>query len=227
MNMALLKYLIMSIGLGVTLSHNAYASVVLNSSRVIYESSKNEVSVSVRNNDQKRAFLIQSWVDNELEANKQKTPFVITPPLFKLEPDQEGLLRIVLTNAALPSDRESIFWLNVKSIPSIEKSEKNRLFLSINNRVKLFYRPDGLPGNSADAYKQLTIVRQGDTLRLRNPTPYYVSLRDLHVGGQKVESPIMVPPKGELTHTLKSGMSGKISWSAINDFGGTTSPISQ
>lgn len=226
MIVALLKYFLVPTALCMTVVYNASAAVILNSSRVIYESTKSETSVMVSNNDKKRAFLIQSWVDNESESNKDKVPFVITPPLFRLDPEQEGMLRIVLTDEKLPSDRESIFWLNVKSIPSVEKNESNLLFLSINNRVKLFYRPYGLSGNSAEAYKKLDIIQKGNLLHLRNPTPYYISLRNLRIGTMEVKDPIMVPPKGELTHELKSGVSGKISWSAINDFGGTTPPTS-
>jgi fimbrial chaperone protein len=47
------------------------------------------------------------------------------------------------TNNQLPQDRESLFWMNVKAIPSMDKSKlsDNTLQLAIISRIKLYYRP--------------------------------------------------------------------------------------
>lgn len=45
----------------------------------------------------------------------KKTPFIITPPLFKLDPDKNNVLRIVNIEDTLPKDRESVYWINVKA----------------------------------------------------------------------------------------------------------------
>lgn len=224
--MGLFKYALLA-GLFAALSPYAHAGVVVGGSRVIYDANKKEVSLSIKNPEEKGAYLIQTWVDNESPTNTAKTPFIITPPLFRLDAGQENLQRIVFAGSNLPIDRESVFWLNVKSIPSVERTETNRLLISVNTRIKLFYRPTGLGDLSGEAYKQLKFVQQGNSLRITNSTPYYVSFRQLMVGGKKVSEPGMVPPKGELTHSLPAGVVGKVTWKAINDYGGTTAEAVQ
>ncbi|WP_447826070.1 fimbrial biogenesis chaperone [Aeromonas salmonicida] len=217
--MTWVKYVLVSIFISAMLTTNAHAHIILGVNRVIYKSTQREISIPVRNSDVKRAYLVQSWVENEVEKKNERMPFIITPPLFRLAPDQENILRLVFTGAELPNDKETLFWLNVKGIPSTIKSDSNTLLLSINNRIKLFYRPVGLTGNMADAYKSLSFSRQGNTLVIKNPSPYYISFNEISVGGKKINIPGMVSPKSELTHKLERGMEGDIFWSAINDFG--------
>jgi P pilus assembly chaperone PapD len=61
---------------------------------------------------------------------------------------KENTLRIIdATNNQLPQDRESLFWMNVKAIPSMDKSKlsDNTLQLAIISRIKLYYRPENWP----------------------------------------------------------------------------------
>ncbi|EHU18132.1 fimbrial chaperone [Escherichia coli DEC1D] len=51
---------------------------------MIYDGNKKEASLTVQNKNKSEEFLIQSWVDDA--TGSKKTPFIITPPLFKLEP---------------------------------------------------------------------------------------------------------------------------------------------
>ncbi|STI15123.1 Chaperone protein lpfB precursor [Escherichia coli] len=60
--------------------------VALSTTRVIYDGGKKEASLTVENHNKNEEFLIQSWID-DVNGNK-KTPFIITPPLFKLDPDK-------------------------------------------------------------------------------------------------------------------------------------------
>lgn len=60
--------------------------------------------------------LIQSWVDDLADNNK--SPFIVTPPLFRLDAGDSNDLRVLLTSPQLPSDRESLFTLNIKVIPA-------------------------------------------------------------------------------------------------------------
>lgn len=102
------------------IAQNSFAGgVALSSTRVIYDGSRKEASLTVNNKSTTDEFLIQSWID-DANGNK-KTPFIITPPLFKLSPTKNNVLRIVNTTNTLPQDRESVYWINVKAIPA--KSE--------------------------------------------------------------------------------------------------------
>lgn len=63
--------------------------------------------------------LIQSWVDDLADNNK--SPFIVTPPLFRLDAGDSNDLRVLLTSAQLPNDRESLFTLNIKVILPIPR----------------------------------------------------------------------------------------------------------
>lgn len=109
--------------------------------RVIYQEGKREAAISVTNADTHTPYLVQSWVENYAENDKSKVPFIVTPPLFRLDPEQNNVLRINFIGASLPGDRESVFWLNVKSISPTPQGEVNKLQVNIKSKFKIFYRP--------------------------------------------------------------------------------------
>lgn len=200
----------------------ARAGVSVGGTRVVFEATKKEVSLSVKNPPNSPAYLIQSWLDNALPTDVRRVPFVITPPLFRLGSGEENLLRIINTNPDLPQDRESLYWLNIKSLAAARKSNENRLQIVVRTRIKLFYRPTGLSGTAADAYKALVFSRQGNTLHVSNPTPYYISFFKIAIGSVPLKMPGMIEPKGTLTLQIPAKASGPVSWQAINDYGGTS-----
>ncbi|WP_265511521.1 fimbrial biogenesis chaperone, partial [Providencia rustigianii] len=71
------------------ISTSLYASVIINGTRVIYNESSKSKTVQLVN-ENKWPALVQVWLDNgdpsELPENI-KTPFSITPPIFKMSPD--------------------------------------------------------------------------------------------------------------------------------------------
>lgn len=200
----------------------AWAGVVVGGTRVIYDGAKKEAAISVRNPEKTTPYLIQSWVENASAQDTTKTPFIITPPLFRLDAGQENVLRIVRTGGQLPENKESLYWLNIKSIPSTEQSDKNQLQISVKTRIKLIYRPTGLSGNAAEAYQALTFTRQGNQLQVNNPTPYYVAFYSVKVGAQEIHNAGTVSPQATLSWPLPPGATGNVSWQTINDFGGIT-----
>ncbi|HDS6851447.1 TPA: molecular chaperone [Enterobacter cancerogenus] len=202
------------------LSVQAQAGIVIGGTRVIYNGDKKESAASVRNPEKSGVYLVQSWVDSGEQGGN--TPFIVTPPLFRINPDEENMLRIVRTGGNLPQDRESVFWLNVKSIPATDDStpRTNVLQVVVKSRMKLFYRPAGLEGQPESAYHQLSVARSGNRLTVTNPTPYYVTLFTLKVDGQEIKEADMVPPKGSASFTLPSARASNVTWQAISDYGG-------
>ncbi|ORM82148.1 fimbrial assembly protein [Mixta gaviniae] len=207
-------------GLFFLLSHLAHAGLVMGGTRVIYQEGKREAAISVTNADARSPYLVQSWVDNYADDDKSRAPFIVTPPLFRLDPEQQNMLRINFTGAPLPTDRESVFWLNVKSIAPSKRGEINKLQINIKSKFKLFYRPSNLPGEAETAWKQLTFRRQGNRLVAWNPTPFFVSFYSLSVGGKAIDEPGMIGPRESRSWPINAA--GVIKWRAINDFGGIT-----
>lgn len=203
------------------------AGVVVGGTRVIYDADKKQATLSVTNPDSHTDYLIQSWVDNFFDTDSTPVPFIITPPLFRLDAEQENVLRLVHTGSALPTDRESIFWLSVKSIAATERSAQNRLQIAVRSRIKLIYRPVGLPGSAGEAHKALRFSRQGEQLSITNPTPYFVSLQSVTVGSIPLKNPGMVPPMGTQVLAIPANATGTFAWQSINDYGGISDTVRQ
>lgn len=223
-------------------SAGASANVIIAGTRVIFPAKDGEVTVRLTNDNTTPA-LIEAWVDSGDEhstPDKVDTPFLITPPLFRMEPHKEQSLRILFTQGKqpLPADRETLFWLNVLEVPPKPSGEqfqgKNYLQLAIRSRLKLFYRPDSLAGDPQKAPSQVTFKAaagsNGATLVAHNPTPYYVTFAKVTVNasGHAYTADVgMVAPQSDLQLAvtgLKQLPAGSaVDYDCINDFGATQS----
>ena len=168
----------------------AQAEVIVHGTRVLFPGKEREVTVRVQNTG-KRAALVQAWTDDG--SNERSTPeaanapFVLRPPMFRLDQGKSQVLRILSTAADLPKDRESLYWLNVLDIPptpsaksEAEAAPNNYMQLSVRTRLKLIYRPEGLNAvDAAEAHEHLqwSVIAHGSgwALQANNPTPYYVN----------------------------------------------------
>lgn len=71
------------------------AGVIIGGTRIIFDGTKKEASIGITNPDNV-PYLIQSWIDVQDEQSG-KAPFIITPPLYRLDGGQKNLERIVMT----------------------------------------------------------------------------------------------------------------------------------
>ncbi|EJS94044.1 Chaperone protein FimC [Pectobacterium wasabiae CFBP 3304] len=196
--------------------------IALGATRVIYPAEANQASLSIINSDEKNRFLIQSWVEDK-DGNKT-TDFLATPPLFVVKPKGENTLRLMHVGASLPTDRESVYWLNVKAIPAVDKrdlQDKNALQLAVLSRIKLFVRPANLTQGADSASTTLRFQQSSNTLTITNPSPYFITLVNLQSGSQKLPN-TMVSPKSSASVTLPDNASGAVSYQTINDYGAMT-----
>jgi P pilus assembly chaperone PapD len=216
----------------------AHASVVITGTRVIFNVAQGEATVRLTN-DNSRPALVEAWIDDgdiNSTPDTAHTPFLITPPLFRMDPNKDQSLRILFVPGAkpLPADRESVFWLNVLEVPpkatGPEYAGKNYLQFAIRSRIKLFYRPAKLPGDPLTAPDRLTFKSVGGpgvALEIHNPTPYYITISSLALGTNP--KPIegadgMVAPFDNLRMPLKGfaqapSASTPIVFTTINDYG--------
>lgn len=123
-------------------------------------------------------------------------------------------------------DRESLFWVNVKAIPAMEKDQKNEntLQLAIISRIKMFYRPTHLAMAPEEAPAMLRFRRSGSKFTLINPTPYFITVTNMKAGNSNLPN-TMVPPKGEVSVDIPHAVTGDISFQTINDYGALTPRI--
>ncbi len=82
----------------------------------------------------------------KINRKKDAAPFIVLPPIVRIEPGKGQSWRLVFNGSRLPQDRESLFWFNLLDIPPEPKNGKtdNYLQLAIRSRIKLFYRPAGV-----------------------------------------------------------------------------------
>lgn len=220
---------------------HAQAAVVLSATRVIYHSNDAEASVVLRNDD-KTPSHIEAWVErNNADAapGEGATPFSVSPRVSDVEPGQKQALSILHNGAKLPKSKETVFWLNVLDTPPRPAQDEqtqagsDALHLALRTRIKLFYRPSGLPGNANDApaalHWTLTDENGRETLHATNLTPYYVSLSRVKLtdgSGETATSDGGMIAPGEtqrfsLTGTVTPATTTTVYYQAINDDGGT------
>lgn len=169
----------------------ANASIVLYGTRVIFSGDETEATLKI-SNEGKLPSLVQSWLDTgdgDMAPEGIDVPFVIAPSLTRLEASDQQMLRIIHSGQPLIQDRESLFWINVLDVPpktENAKGSQGSLALAFRTRIKLIYRPKGLPGEPKDAPEQLqwsaSTTRDGQAvLQARNPTAYVANLGHIAV----------------------------------------------
>lgn len=227
---ALLSRALLMAVLSLPLCQSAHAGVVINGTRVIYPAQSREVTVQVDNTGDSPS-LVQAWIDSgdaEQTPETSDAPFILTPPISRVEAGRSQALRIIFTGKPLPSDRESVFWFNVLDVPPSPQAtageEQNLLQVAFRSRLKLFYRPQGLAGTAKDAPALLRWSRTGDRLRVENPSPFHVTLAEVHaLAGTRddviEEQGKMLAPGQQLEFTVPVA-TAQVRFTTINDFGG-------
>lgn len=219
-----------------TLSGVAHSSLTLNADRLVYSEKEGDATVTIHSNED-RAYLVQSWLDAGDSTKAQKLPFVVTPPLFRLAPKSDNVIRIVYLGNGLPADRESLFWLDVKGVPGLNEEEskvENRMVLAINNRIKFFFRPAGLKGEPGEAAKNINWSASGKRVVVKNTSPYNLVLSKIIVDKEAipvsvVDNNTVIAPFSDKTYNLKHtpANGSTVEWDAVNDFGITSKTFSQ
>lgn len=219
----------------------AHASVVINSTRIIYPQNDKEVTVRLESKNE-APVLIQAWMDSGDEHSTPEgvdVPFVATPPIFRMEPGKQQVLRLAYTGGTLPSTQESLFWFNVLEVPaqSSDAQQSNQLQLAFRSRIKLFFRPPNLPYGVEKAPEKLQwrleSTEQHQVLEVYNPSPYHVTfdeiellnLQQRHARKASVSgAENMVIPGGRNRFELPSlkspaGTTATVEFQTLDDFG--------
>jgi chaperone protein EcpD len=216
-----------------------HAAIVITGTRVVYPAEEREVTVKMNNTGTLPA-LVQTWIDDGNEktsAQEKSMPFALLPPIFRIDPGKGQSVRMTYTRDPLPQDRESVFWLNVLEIPPRPDAEvrdnRNILQMAFRSRIKIFFRPKGLPGDPLQAVAGLrwelaaNEAGNGYDLKAENPSAFHVSVSraSIAVGDRTYEAERgMVAPHGSLRFALtglkaKPDPASRIRFTAINDYG--------
>ncbi|HDS9360683.1 TPA: fimbria/pilus periplasmic chaperone [Enterobacter chengduensis] len=199
----------------------AYAGGVgLGATRMVYSGASSQSMLQVRNTHTESSFLIQSWIEDA--AGDRSNDFVITPPLYVLKPSSESVVKLIFNGKSLPKDRETLYWITVKAIPQqAQAGASNSLQFASANRIKVFYRPEGIAGDVNTDWKNIRGTFSAGKVTLTNPTPYYLTTINLKIDGTGVK-PVMLPPKSDLTLEGSFRQAKSVSYQVINDYGAWT-----
>lgn len=215
----------------------SYAEIILHGTRVIYPSNAKEVSLQL-SNDGTRPALVQAWLDEgdpQSTPDQIKLPFIITPPVSRVEPTKGQTLRIsALPNSnQLNQNQESMYWLNVLDIPprpnpstTATDVPDNFLQLAIRSRIKFIYRPASIKQDINIAPEKLEWHQVGTTLIVKNPTPFFITITSVfdNIDQQRKDltpKGLMLSPFSEQNITLQAATPlRKPGFTTINDYGG-------
>lgn len=209
--------------------NNANAAIGLDRTRVVFDGSKEAVSMNITNNNTQLPYLAQGWIEDE-QGNKITSPLIVLPPVQRLEPGKKSQVKVQSLPAinGLPQDRETVYYFNLREIPP--RSDKaNSLQIALQTRIKLFYRPatlvQGRQERSAPWQQELTLTRVGEHYQVNNPTPYYITLVDARRSKDAETAsdfePLMLSPKDSLMlggSVAALGTKPRLTY--VNDYGG-------
>lgn len=203
----------------------------IDATRVILQQRSGTESVSIRNTSE-TPYLVRSVVlDDEWKPVKG---LAVNPSVVRLDANGNAVLRVVYSpEMALPQDRESVFYFHSTVVASGAQAEQpsdlnnGAVKIAMGTRIKLFVRPPGISAPKKETFAKLVISKEGEGIKVDNPTPYYVTLVGVTVDDHKVEIPRdshMVAPFGSQTYALSEKLPmEKVVWSIINDVGGEVS----
>ncbi|EFD0440048.1 Chaperone protein fimC precursor [Klebsiella quasipneumoniae] len=210
------------------LSFAANANIIIDGTRIIFPSNKKEVSVRVTNVGDTPS-LAQVWVDDgkiQNSSSNDKAPFIVLPPIIRIDPAKGQTFRLVYSGVTLPQDRESLYWFNLLDIPPEPKGEQenNYLQLSIRSRIKLFFRPSEIQTTENNPEKSLSWDFEGqrEVISVKNSSPFFITIDSITINGEKVQG-AMIPPfsKVDIKNTGRKWNSApkNVTYTTINDYG--------
>ncbi|WP_213033228.1 fimbria/pilus periplasmic chaperone [Acinetobacter sp. ANC 4558] len=219
-------FMVSFVGLS-TLSHSA---ITIDRTRAIFNGSQKSMTLIVSNKNNKLPYLAQAWVENS-DSQKVSFPFIVLPPLQRIEPGQSNQIRIEASTKIneLPQDRESLYYFNVREVPP--KSDKpNVMQIALQSKIKLFYRPASLELNSTEMMNnpwqdKLQLIKQNGGVTAKNPTPYYITILSIRQSKTSADAEnfeaTMISPFSQEALPIKAqwlGSSPAVTY--INDYGG-------
>lgn len=201
----------------------SFAQLSFDRTRVIFDHSiSRSQSIVVSNTSKSAPYLAQSWIENE-QGQKLTGPLTALPILQRVNPGEEQQIRIDFNGAsALPKDRESLLYLQVRGVPP--KGGDNKVSITIQSRLKIFYRPQGLTKyDDKKLYEELKVTKNGNSLTLENPTPYHMVIYGFKSqrSSKLIDKDIILKPFSTQNVSVKVGNTPLIYF--INDQGGTNS----
>lgn len=195
----------------------AVAGVQLDRTRVLIEDGKIRANYALSNNTE-IPLLASATI-----TNADGTPtsrLAASPALYQVrsKTTHQGTISIL---EPLPQDKESVFWLNVKTVAPESDASKtgSSLQFAIGQRIKIFYRPKGIKEDCKIVADKLKWTKTKDGLKVENDTPLSMSLVEVTVGTKKFRLEDLLLPKSSKDWQLAIPTNHKMSFTYADEYG--------
>ncbi|WP_380184120.1 molecular chaperone [Kalamiella sp. sgz302252] len=221
---------------GLIWSTLSFSAIQILKTRVILNEAEKEQSFIIRNTGNTPS-LVQIWLSGKDDKGMNipdNLPLNVTPPVARINVAKDKVFRLFSidgASAALPKDRESVFWINVLDVPSTTEQENkgNKLNIAFRTRIKAFYRPVGLKGTLIEAGENLkwSVKKESGSVigTVTNNSPFHISFARLELKeGEKIIASLpgdMVAPYSSSNVVFKKvkNSGDNINYQYISDLG--------
>ncbi|NBN72599.1 fimbria/pilus periplasmic chaperone [Proteus sp. G2618] len=198
------------------------SSIEINKDKFIFIESINQETIEI-NNKTNSDYFIQSWITHYDKENNNEIPFMITPPLIKMEKDETFSLKILKNDKIKEENRETLYRINIKRIPILSNSDnnKNMLHVSLNSVYNLIYRPLSIEKDAKYAYKKIEFLKnKNNEFIINNPTPYFITLSSISCDDVlTINESKTIPPFKKYNTKKEILINGVVKWKIFNQYG--------
>lgn len=185
--------------------------------RIIIQDGNKSGSIVLKN-DSTRSVLVFSRIEDSERVETDKAQSF--PRLFKANPAKSHMLRVTVNPSTLPTDKETQFWLYSKFFDQEKVTEQNKIKVNYINRLKVFYRPDGINTDIYEAIKNINWKVKKGRLIAENKYPLNISMTMVTINGKRYSTSEIIRPFSSWTSPIKVDSDKfAIKWSAVNDYG--------
>ncbi|RSV97760.1 molecular chaperone [Klebsiella aerogenes] len=162
--------------------------------------------------------LVQSWgskLDTDTgsvddSTSDIKIPFIVLPPLQRVEPGEEFTLHLRFNGERIPSITESVYLLSFKAIPVSGPKTAKTLSMTVVMNIKVFIR-NQLPDNDgiSSAINKVTASWHADGVLINNPSPYWLTLSSIILDNKEIERKELLKMAAPMQSTLFKWKNGR------------------
>lgn len=207
------------------LAFSVQAVVNINTTRVIFNHGETLRTVMLVN-DGDYPVVVQSWVDDGSPENgpsQASAPFIVLPPVLKIQPGDQRELRIMTTGKGLADDRESLFWLNIYQIPPdmSTPSTGEKVRLTLRNQLKVLWRPKNTGVLTEKTINRLSFHYQDGAIYAVNESSWNITLANVSSGDYSTSGIVVSPYSRRMIFNSAAPemRENKINFTVINDEG--------
>lgn len=202
-----------------------FAAVNVDRTRIVFAANDVVQSLTLTN-DSVTPMLLQVWTDAGETASSpdsSRTPLVVLPPVFKMQPDELRTLRVMLSSRrSLPGIGKAFSGLIFTRSPEQNATDSvtRKLVLPLRLRLKVFIRPHGLKAPTSNDERKLRFSIASQGITITNPTPWYMSTAVMPIKGISIGN-IMLAPYEQRDVALSNmpAVGSTVDYAVINDSG--------